>query len=161
MPSFDVVSKTDLNEVDNALANIGREIGTRFDFKGADCKFEREESVLTLHADDPPKAKQMHELLMTHFVRRKIDPKVLDFKDEERASGDRVRQQIVIKQGIDRELAKTITTAVKQSKLKVQASIQGDEVRITGKKRDDLQEAIAMLKGLKIEQPLQFVNFRD
>jgi uncharacterized protein YajQ (UPF0234 family) len=161
MPSFDVVSKTDLNEVDNALANIGREIATRFDFKGADCRFEREESVLTLHADDPPKAKQMHELLVTHFVRRKIDPKVLDFQTEERASGDRVRQKIIIKQGIDRELAKTITTAIKQSKLKVQASIQGDEVRVTGKKRDDLQEAIALLRGLKIDQPLQFVNFRD
>jgi len=161
MPSFDVVSKTDLNEVDNALQNIAREISTRFDFKNSKSKIERAESVLTLNADDQPKLKQMHELLKAHMVRRKIDPSALEFKDPERASGDMVRQEIVIKQGIDRELAKQLVKAIKDAKLKVQAAIQGDELRISGKKRDDLQEAIALIRTLKVEQPLQFVNFRD
>ena len=161
MPSFDVVSKTDLNEVDNALQNIGREISTRFDFKNSKSKIERAESVLTLNADDQPKLKQMHELLKAHMVRRKIDPSALEFKDPERASGDMVRQEIIIKQGIDRELAKELVKAIKDAKLKVQAAIQGDELRISGKKRDDLQEAIALIRTLKVEQPLQFVNFRD
>jgi hypothetical protein len=161
MPSFDVVSKTDLNEVDNALQNIAREISTRFDFKNSKSKIERAESVLTLNADDQPKLKQMHELLKAHMVRRKIDPSALEFKDPERASGDMVRQEIIIKQGIDRELAKELVKAIKDAKLKVQAAIQGDELRISGKKRDDLQEAIALIRTLKVEQPLQFVNFRD
>jgi cyclic-di-GMP-binding protein len=161
MPSFDVVSKTDLNEVDNALHNIEREIATRFDFKNSKSKIERQEAVLTLNADDQPKLKQMHELLKAHMVRRKIDPSALEFKDPERASGDMVRQEIVIKQGIDRELAKQLVKAIKDAKLKVQAAIQGDELRISGKKRDDLQAAIAHIRALKIEQPLQFVNFRD
>ncbi|HXD03715.1 MAG TPA: YajQ family cyclic di-GMP-binding protein [Novosphingobium sp.] len=161
MPSFDVVSKTDLNEVDNALHNIEREIATRFDFKNSKSKIERQEAVLTLNADDQPKLKQMHELLKAHMVRRKIDPSALEFKDPERASGDMVRQEIVIKQGIDRELAKQLVKAIKDAKLKVQAAIQGDELRISGKKRDDLQEAIALIRTLKVEQPLQFVNFRD
>jgi cyclic-di-GMP-binding protein len=161
MPSFDVVSKTDLNEVDNALHNIEREIATRFDFKNSKSKIGRQEAVLTLNADDQPKLKQMHELLKAHMVRRKIDPSALEFKDPERASGDMVRQEIVIKQGIDRELAKQIVKAIKDAKLKVQAAIQGDELRISGKKRDDLQEAIALIRTLKVEQPLQFVNFRD
>jgi len=161
MPSFDVVSKTDLNEVDNALHNIEREIATRFDFKNSKSKIERQEAVLTLNADDQPKLKQMHELLKAHMVRRKIDPSALEFKDPERASGDMVRQEIIIKQGIDRELAKELVKAIKDAKLKVQAAIQGDELRISGKKRDDLQEAIALIRTLKVEQPLQFVNFRD
>jgi len=161
MPSFDVVSKTDLNEVDNALHNIEREIATRFDFKNSKSKIERQEAVLTLNADDQPKLKQMHELLKAHMVRRKIDPSALEFKDPERASGDMVRQEIVIKQGIDRELAKQLVKAIKDAKLKVQAAIQGDELRISGKKRDDLQAAIAHIKGLKITLPLQYVNFRD
>jgi uncharacterized protein YajQ (UPF0234 family) len=161
MPSFDVVSKTDLNEVDNALQNIAREIATRFDFKNSKSKIERAEAVLTLNADDQPKLKQMHELLKAHMVRRKIDPSALEFKDPERASGDMVRQEIIVKQGIDRELAKELVKAIKDAKLKVQAAIQGDELRISGKKRDDLQEAIALIRTLKVEQPLQFVNFRD
>jgi len=161
MPSFDIVSKCDLNEVDNALANIAREIATRFDFKDSQCRIERQEAVLTLHADDQLKLKQMHELLKGHLVRRKVDPSALEFKDAERASGDRLRQEIVVKQGIDRELAKRLIKELKDSKLKLQVSIQGDELRVSGKKRDDLQEAIALIRGLKIAQPLQFVNFRD
>ncbi len=161
MPSFDIVSKTDLTEVDNALRNIEREIATRFDFKGSQCKIERQESTLTVLADDQPKMKQMHELLKQHLTRRKVDANALEFKEPERASGDKVRQIVIVKQGIDRELAKRIVTALKESKLKVQASIQGDELRVSGKKRDDLQDAIAHVRGLKIAQPLQYVNFRD
>lgn len=161
MPSFDVVSKTDLAEVDNALANIAREVATRFDFKDSKCKIERAESTLTIHADDQMKLKQMHELLKTHMVRRKIDPGALEFKEPEKASGNTLRQQVIVKQGIDKELAKRLVKEIKDQKLKVQAAIQGDELRVTGKKRDDLQEAIAAMRALKIEQPLQYVNFRD
>ena len=161
LPSFDIVSKTDLAEVDNALANIAREVATRFDFKNSQSKVTREEAVITLLADNEPKLKQLHELLTTHVVRRKLDPSALDYKDAERASGDMVRQQVVVKQGIDRELAKRLIREIKDSKLKTQASIQGDELRVVGKKKDDLQETIALIRRLKVDQPLQFVNFRD
>jgi len=161
MPSFDIVSKTDLAEVDNALANIRREIETRFDFKGSACSLARKDDELTLEADDPLKMKQMHELIFTHFTRRKLDRGALEFKDPERASGDRLRQTILVKQGIDRDVAKKLVKEIKDAKLKVQVSVQGDELRVTGKKRDDLQEAIAHVKAMKIELPLQYVNFRD
>jgi cyclic-di-GMP-binding protein len=161
MPSFDIVSKTDLPEVDNAIAGVTREISTRFDFKGSISKVERKEGELVIHADDAMKLRQVQELVKGYFVRRKLDPGCLDWKPEEKATGNSVRQQVIIKQGIDRELAKKIVTAIKDSKMKVQTSIQGDELRISGKKRDDLQEAIALVRGLKIEQPLQYLNFRD
>jgi cyclic-di-GMP-binding protein len=161
MPSFDIVSKTDLSEVDNALANIAREIATRFDFKGSKSRIEREDATLTLHADDQGKLKQMHELLKAHLVRRKVEPSALDFKEPEKAAGDTLRQVILVKQGIDKDLAKRLVKEIKDGKLKVQAAIQGDELRVSGKKRDDLQQAIALVRGLKIEQPLQFVNFRE
>jgi len=161
MPSFDIVSKTDLTEVDNALRNIEREIATRFDFKGSQCRIERLESTLTVLADDQPKMKQMHELLKAHLARRKVDVAALEFKDPERASGDKIRQAVIVKQGIDRDLAKRLVKELKDSKLKVQAAIQGDELRVSGKKRDDLQAAIALMRGMKIDQPLQYVNFRD
>ncbi|MCZ4283052.1 YajQ family cyclic di-GMP-binding protein [Kiloniella laminariae] len=161
MPSFDIVSKTDMPEVNNALDGVRREVGTRYDFKGSSCEITLQDEVITILADDDLKLQQMHELLKGHLTRRSVDAAALDYGKAQPASGNKVRQTITIKQGIDRELAKTITTAIKQGKLKVQASIQGDEVRVNGKKRDDLQEAIAMLKGMDIEQPLQFVNFRD
>lgn len=161
MPSFDIVSKTDLAEVDNALGNILREIETRFDFKGSHCTIERKEETLTVQADDQLKLKQMHELIRTHFTRRKLDSGALDWKEPEKASGDTVRQTIIVKQGVDKDLAKTLVKAIKDSKLKVQVAIQGDELRVTGKKRDDLQDAIAHIKSLKIELPLQYVNFRE
>jgi uncharacterized protein YajQ (UPF0234 family) len=161
MPSFDIQSKTDLAEVDNAVQGVVREIGTRFDFKGSKCSVERKEAEITINADDALKLKQVHELLVGYFVRRKLDPICLDWKDEEKAAGNSVRQKVLVKQGIDKEAAKTIVKSLKDSKMKVQASIQGDELRVTGKKRDDLQEAIAFVKTLKIELPLQFVNFRD
>jgi uncharacterized protein YajQ (UPF0234 family) len=161
MPSFDIVSKTDLAEVDNAIANVAREVETRFDFKGSNCSLERAEEKLTVLADDPLKLKQMHELIKTHFTRRKVDAGALEFKDPEKASGDSVRQTIVIRQGIDKELAKRLVKDLKDSKLKIQVAIQGDELRVSGKKRDDLQDAIQHIRGLKIEQPLQYVNFRE
>jgi hypothetical protein len=161
MPSFDIVSKTEITEVDNALNGMRREIETRFDFKGSKCSIERKENVLTILADDSLKLKQMHELLKTHMTRRKLDSGALEFKEVEKASGNSVRQVVNVKQGLDQTLAKKIVKAIKDGKLKVQAAIQGDELRISGKKRDDLQEAIALVKGLKIEQPLQYVNFRD
>ena len=161
MPSFDIVSKTEITEVDNALAGMRREIETRFDFKGSKCTIERKDNALTIIADDDLKLRQMHELLKTYMTRRKLDAGALEFKDPEKASGNTVRQIVNVKQGIDQALAKRIAKAIKDSKLKVQVSIQGDELRVTGKKRDDLQEAITLVKGLKIEQPLQYVNFRD
>ncbi|MCX8505241.1 MAG: YajQ family cyclic di-GMP-binding protein [Alphaproteobacteria bacterium] len=161
MPSFDVVSKTDLAEIDNALAGIKREIETRFDFKGSHCRIERQDNNLTLHADDELKLKQMHELLKIHVTRRKLDAGALEYKPPEKATGNSLRQIIIVKQGIESDLAKRLVKSIKDSKLKVQAAIQGDELRITGKKRDDLQEAIAQIRSLKIEQPLQYVNFRD
>ena len=161
MPSFDIVSRIELPEVDNALAGITREVGTRFDFKGSKCKVECQEGVLNIIADDELKLKQMHELLKVHMTRRKVDPAALDYKTPEKASGNTLRQTIALRQGIDADLARQLIREIKDSKLKVQVSIQGDELRVTGKKRDDLQAAITVARGMKIEQPLQYVNFRD
>ena len=161
MPSFDIVSRIELPEVDNALAGITREIGTRFDFKGSKCTIERQEGVLTVVADDELKLKQMHELLKVHLTRRKVDPAALEYKTPEKASGNTLKQAITLRQGVDANLAKQVIREIKDSKLKVQVSIQGDELRVTGKKRDDLQAVIAVARGLKIEQPLQYLNFRD
>jgi uncharacterized protein YajQ (UPF0234 family) len=162
MPSFDIVSKTDVHELDNAIAGVRREIETRFDFKGSHCTIERLENDITIVADDDPKLRTLHELLRMYVTRRKLDAAALDFsKKPERAAGDTFRHVVTIKQGIAQDLAKTIVKGVKDSKLKVQVSIQGDELRVTGKKRDDLQDAIQHVRGMKIEQPLQYVNFRD
>jgi uncharacterized protein YajQ (UPF0234 family) len=161
MPSFDVVSRLDLAEVDNALAGIAREIQTRFDFKGSKAAATRQEGVLTILADDELKLKQMHELLKVHMTRRKVDPGALDFQPPEKAAGQSLRQTVTLRQGIDPALAKRLVREVKDSKLKVQVAVQGDELRVTGKKRDDLQAAIALFRGLQLEQPLQYVNFRE
>ncbi len=161
MPSFDVVSKTDLAEVDNALQNLRREIEQRYDFKGSRCSIERKDAELTILADDDLKLKQMHEILQGHLARRKIEPGVLDYKDVEKAAGQSVRQVVVVKSGIGKDLAKSIIKHLKDAKLKVQVSIQGDELRVSGKQRDDLQAAIQAIKAMKLDQPLQFVNFRD
>src|SRR5262249_9091212 len=153
MPSFDIVSKTELTEIDNAINGARREIDTRFDFKGSKCTIERKDETITLLADDDMKLRQMQELLRGYVTRRKLDAAEREFKDEERASGNAVRQEGIVKQAIDQKLAKEIVKAIKDAKLKVQAAIQGDELRVTGKKRDALQEAIALVRGLKIEQP--------
>jgi uncharacterized protein YajQ (UPF0234 family) len=161
MPSFDVVSRLDLAEVDNAVAGIDREIATRFDFKGSKCSVTREESAIALVADDDLKLKQLHELLKVHLTRRKVDPAALDFKTPEKASGNTIRQSVALRQGVDADLARKLVREIKDSKLKVQVAIQGNELRVTGKKRDDLQAAITLLRGVKIEQPLQYLNFRE
>jgi len=161
MPSFDIVSKTDLNEVANAIANMEREMEQRYDFKGSDCRIEFSNAEITFHADDELKLRQMREMLQGHLARRKVEAGALDYQTQEAAAGQSVRQKAIVRQGIDRELAKTLVKELKTAKLKVQVAIQGDELRVTGKKRDDLQAVIAHVKGLKTELPLQFVNMRD
>lgn len=161
MPSFDIVSRVDLAEVDNAVAGITREIATRFDFKGSKCTIERKEGALSVLADDELKLKQMHELLKVHMTRRKVEPGALDYKPPEKAAGNTLRQTIALRQGVDAVLARQLIREIKDKKLKVQVSVQGDEVRVTGKKRDDLQGAITLIRGLKLEQPLQYLNFRE
>jgi len=161
MPSFDIVSKTEMAEVDNAVANAMREIGQRYDFKGSNSTLELKDEVITISADDDMKLRQMHELLQGHLAKRKIDAGVLDYQTPEQAAGQAVRQKVLIKQGIDKELAKKIVKEIKGTKMKVQVAIQGDELRVTGKKRDDLQAVIEFVKGLSIELPLQYNNFRD
>ena len=161
MPSFDIVSRTNLVEVDNAIQGAMREISTRYDFKGSNCSVERAEGTIHIRADDEFKLKQMQELLKGHMGKRKVNIAAFDFCKPENASGNSVRQSVIVQQGIDRELARQIIKAVKDKKLKVQTAIQGDEVRISGKKRGDLQNAIELVKNLKISYPLQYVNFRD
>jgi cyclic-di-GMP-binding protein len=161
MPSFDIVSRLDLAEVDNALAGLAREIATRFDFKGSSSTVTRQETALTILADDELKLRQVQELLRVHLTRRKVDPGMLDFKPAEKAAGQSQRQIVALRQGVGQDLAKRIVREIKDAKLKVQAAIQGDELRVSGKKRDDLQTAIALVRGLKLEQPLQYVNFRE
>jgi cyclic-di-GMP-binding protein len=161
MPSFDVVSRTELPEVDNAIQGAMREISTRFDFKGSQCSIERVDEVLTIKADDDLKLKQVQELLRGYLAKRKVDHNAFEFGEPEKASGNSIRQTVVIKQGIERDLAQKVVKAIKGAKMKTQVAIQGDELRITGKKRDDLQAAIALIKEMKLPQPLQYVNFRD
>ena len=159
--SFDIVSKIDRQEVDNALGQAAREIATRFDFKGSKCTIERKEGLITILADDDLKLKQMHELLKGHLTRRKVDAGALEFKEPQKASGNAVRQEVVIRQGIDATLAKRLVKEIKDSKIKVQVAVQGSELRVTGKMRDELQQVIALVRGLKTELPLQYLNFRD
>jgi hypothetical protein len=161
LPSFDIVSRVDLAEVDNALAGITREIGTRFDFKGSKCSIERKEGALAIVADDELKLKQMHELLKVHLTRRKVEPGALDYKPPQKASGNTLRQEVALRQGVGADLARRLVREIKDKKLKVQVSVQGDELRVAGKQRDDLQNAIAAVRALKIEQPLQYLNFRE
>lgn len=161
MPSFDVVSKTDLAEVDNAVNGILRETAQRFDFKGTMCNVERSGEMLTVVADDEMRLRQLHELIHSYWSRRGIDSRSLEFKTPESATKGSLRQQVIIRQGIDGDLGRRIVKAVKATKIKVQVAIQGDELHVSGKKRDDLQETISVIKEIKIEQPLQYVNFRD
>ncbi len=161
MPSFDIVSRTDLSEVDNAIQGAMREIGTRFDFKGSQCSIERTDETILIRADDEMKLRQVQELLRGYLARRKVEVGAFDFQKVQAASGNTVRQVVLIKQGIERDLAQTIVKAVKASKVKAQIAIQGTELRVSGKKRDDLQAVIKLIKGQENTQPLQYVNFRD
>ena len=161
MPSFDVVSKTDLAEVDNALNGVEREIKQRFDLANTKCAIVRSDDTLTLTADDSMKMTQVEELLKKYLAMRKVELGALDFQTAQDAAGSSLREVVDIKQGIDSDLGRKIVKDVKSAKMKVQLAIQGNELRVTGKKRDDLQTAIAFIKEMKISQPLQFVNFRE
>ncbi len=164
MPSFDIVSEVDLQEVDNAINQVRKEIGTRYDFKGsiAEIKFTEKESRLDLLADDSMKLKSMVEILNQKMSKRGISLKSLDYKDPEKASGDSLRQSIILKQGISNEDGKKLVKKIKELPVKkVQAQIQDDQVRVTAPKRDDLQEVIQSLKTLIDDIDLQFTNFRD
>ncbi|MDC3125494.1 YajQ family cyclic di-GMP-binding protein [Candidatus Pelagibacter sp.] len=161
MPSFDVISRINHQEFDNALTNCLREISNRFDFKDLHISIERKESLITTVAPDELKLKQVNELLQTHLIRRKVDPRVLAMKSSEKASGGSIRQVGELKEGISQENAKKVITDIKKLKLKIQIKIQGEELRVDGKKKDDLQEAISAIKSIDIGLPIEFVNFRD
>ena len=160
MPSFDVVSELNAHEVANAVDQANRELAQRFDFKDTGARFELEESTVTLHAQVDFQLKQMLEILKLRLGKRGVDLACLDIKEPE-TTLSAARQQVILKQGIDADTARKIARIVKDSKLKVQAGIQGEKVRITGKQRDDLQAAIQLLRGSKLDLPLQFNNFRD
>ena len=161
MPSFDVISKINYPEFDNALANCLREITNRYDFKGLNISIERKDKTITTLAPDEIKLKQVNDLLQVHLIRRKVDPRVIVVKNSESAAGTTIRQISELKEGISQENAKKIIAEVKKLKLKVQIKIQGEELRAEGKKRDDLQEAITAIKAIDIGLPIEFVNFRD
>ena len=161
MPSFDIVSKVDMQEVDNAVNQAIKEIGQRYDFKGSKCQITPEKDSVKILADDDYKLKAVVDVLQSKFMKRNISIKALQYGKVESASGGMVRQIITVQQGISKEKAQDITTAIKESKLKVQAQIQDDQVRVTGKNRDDLQEAIQLLKGKDMNVEMQFTNFRE
>ena len=161
MPSFDIVSKIDMTSVDNALQGVMKEMQVRYDFKGSKSEISKTDEAILISADDELKRRQGEELLVTHLTRKGVDTKALEFGRVEQASGNMVRQTVTVRQGIQRDVAQKIVKAIKSSKLKTQAAIQGDEVRVSGKKRDDLQDTMAMIKELGVEFPLQFENFRD
>jgi uncharacterized protein YajQ (UPF0234 family) len=161
MPSFDIVSKVDMQEVDNAVNQAIKEIGQRYDFKGSKCQITPEKDSVKILADDDYKLKAVVDVLQSKFLKRNISIKALQYGKVEPASGGMVRQIITVQQGISKEKAKDITNAIKESKLKVQAQIQDDQVRVIGKNRDDLQDAIQLLKGKDIDVEMQFTNFRE
>ena len=161
MPTFDVVSKTDLSEVDNAINGAMREISTRYDFKNSESKITRESDEIDLIAEDQYKIDQVQQIFRTHLVKRKLSSGAFNFSKVEDARGGMLRQKSKIIQGVDKEVAQLINKTIKNSKLKVQVAIRGDEIRVSGNKRDNLQSAIEMIKELGIKQPLQFINFRD
>lgn len=161
MPSFDVVSEANIVEVKNAVDQANKEISTRFDFKGSDARVEQKERELTAYADSEFQLSQVRDVLTGKMVKRNVDVRFLDIGKIEKIGGDKVKQVIKIKNGIESDAAKKIVRIIKDSKTKVQASIQGDAVRVTGAKRDDLQGAIALLRKEVTDLPLEFNNFRD
>jgi uncharacterized protein YajQ (UPF0234 family) len=160
MPSFDIVSELNPHEVANAVDQASREVSTRFDFKGTGAKFELADLVITLSAPADFQLKQMMDILKLKLTKRGIDIVCMKV-DEPVVTGQTAKQVVTLRQGIDTELGKKLQRLIKDSKLKVQAAIQDKQVRVTGKSRDDLQEAIALIRGGKLELPLQFTNFRD
>lgn len=161
MPSFDIVCEANMIEVKNALEQANKEISTRFDFKGSDARVEQKERELTAFADDDFKLGQVRDVLTGKMAKRNVDIRFLDLGKIEKIGGDKVKQVIKVRNGIESDLAKKIVKVIKEAKLKVQASIQGEEVRVSGAKRDDLQAAIALVKKDVTDVPLAFQNFRD
>ena len=161
MPSFDVVSEVKMEEVVNALDQTARELGNRYDFKGTAAKVERLEQVITVWGDSNFQLTQITDILYQKLAKRGIDVRAVDAGAPAPAGGDKVKPQLTLKPGLKQEYAKVLVKVIKDSGLKVQAQIQGDQLRVTGKKRDDLQECIALLRSQKLEQPLQYENFRD
>jgi uncharacterized protein YajQ (UPF0234 family) len=162
MPSFDIVSKVDLQEIDNAVNSVLRELTNRYDFKGAKfgVELKTKENLINIHAEDDYKLGQIRDSLKVFVTKRGVDARVFDFQKEEKASQNSLRQEVKLRNGIEQEVAKKIVKQIKDTKMKVQASIRGDEVRVEGKKIDDLQEAMALLRGTNYDIPLQFINFR-
>ena len=160
MPSFDIVSEVDLHQFTNAVDQSARVIETRFDFKGIDARFERDKLAVTMFAEADFQLKQMEDMLRASLIKCKIDPLAMEV-GELQPTGKLMKQTVTLKNGLEAELARKIVKLIKDRKLKVQTQIQGEQVRVTGKKRDDLQEVIAFLRETKLEQPLQFANFRD
>jgi uncharacterized protein YajQ (UPF0234 family) len=161
MPSFDIVSEVNQVEVRNALDQANKELGTRFDFKGSDARVELADKTLTLHADDDFKLKQVTDILTGKLTKRGVDIRALEYGTIEKVSGNKVKQAVTVRSGVGADLAKRIVRLIKDSRLKVQASIQGDAVRVSGAKRDDLQSAIALVRAQVTDFPLQYGNFRD
>jgi cyclic-di-GMP-binding protein len=161
MPSFDIVSEANQVEVNNAVDQTNKEVSTRFDFKGSDARVEHKDKVLTLFADDEFKLSQVTDILTGKLTKRGIDIRSLKYGDVEKVSGNKVKQAITVRTGVEQELSKKIVRILKDSKLKVQGSIQGDAVRFSSAKRDELQKAIALIKKWITDFPLQYINFRD
>ena len=161
MPSFDIVNRLDHQEIDNALGNATREITTRYDFKGSDTSIEKKENTIVVITDDEMKAGQVNDMLVTHFVRRKVDPLCLKKNDMEKAGGNKIKQISDLIEGIDQSICKKLIADVKSSKIKVQVKINGNELRVDGKKKDDLQSVIQLIESSNIGIPIQFINFRD
>jgi uncharacterized protein YajQ (UPF0234 family) len=160
MPSFDIVSEVDLHQFTNAVDQSGRVVETRFDFKGVEARYERDKLAVTIVAESDMQLEQMQDMLRANLIKSKIEPNAMEV-GEPQQQGKLVKVVVTMKNGLESELAKKIVKLIKDEKLKVQTQIQGEQVRVTGKKRDDLQEVIAMLRTKQLEQPLQFTNFRD
>ena len=161
MPTFDIISEVNQVEVRNALDQTNKELSTRFDFKGSDARVEHADKVLTLFADDEFKISQVIDILTAKLAKRSVDVRSLEYGEIEKVSGNKVKKVVTLRVGIGQDLAKKIVKLLKDAKLKVQASIQGDTVRVSGAKRDDLQSAIALVKKTITDYPVQFGNFRD
>ena len=161
MPSFDIVSQVDRQEVKNAVDQTNKEVGNRFDFKGSDARVEQAELLLTVFADDDFKLGQVTDVLRGRLAKRNIDVRCLELGTAEKISGDKLKRPITVKVGVPQDKGKQIQKLLKDAKLKVAASIQGDAVRISGAKKDDLQAAIQLVRKSVTDIPLQFINFRD
>lgn len=161
MPSFDIVSEPNKQEVKNAIEQTNKEVSTRFDFKGSDARVEQKDMELTVYADDEFKLNQVLDVMRGKLAKRSVDTRYLEMKDPEKIGGDKMKRVILVKTGVPTEKAKAIGKMIKESKIKVTSSIQGDAVRIQGAKKDDLQAAIQLVRTKVDDLPLQFINFRD